>query len=59
MLLLFGHELDLYALVGLIMLISIVKKNAIMMIDFAVSAQREEGKAPREAIYQARASGLS
>src|SRR5437762_6727307 len=35
------------------MLIGIVKKNAIMMIDFALSAQREEGKAPREAIYQA------
>jgi len=45
--------LDLYAFVGLIMLIGIVKKNAIMMIDFAPSAQREEGKAPREALYQA------
>ncbi len=52
-LLLFGRELDLYAFVGLIMLIGIVKKNAIMMIDFALSAQREEGKAPHEAIYQA------
>ncbi|HEV7747238.1 MAG TPA: efflux RND transporter permease subunit [Pyrinomonadaceae bacterium] len=52
-LLLFGRELDIYAFVGLIMLIGIVKKNAIMMIDFALAAQRAEGKAPREAIYQA------
>jgi HAE1 family hydrophobic/amphiphilic exporter-1 len=48
-----GRELDVYAFVGLIMLIGIVKKNAIMMIDFALAAQREEGKGAEEAIYQA------
>src|SRR6266480_2981100 len=52
-LLVFGRELDIYAFVGLIMLIGIVKKNAIMMIDFALAAQRVERKEPREAIYQA------
>jgi HAE1 family hydrophobic/amphiphilic exporter-1 len=51
-LLLFHVELSLYAFVGLIMLIGIVKKNAIMMIDFALEAQRNEGKNPRDAIYQ-------
>jgi HAE1 family hydrophobic/amphiphilic exporter-1 len=45
-------NLDLYGFVGVIMLIGIVKKNAIMMIDFALEAQRNEGKAPAEAIYQ-------
>ena len=45
-------NLDLYAFVGIIMLIGIVKKNAIMMIDFALEAQRNEGKTPAEAIYQ-------
>jgi multidrug efflux pump len=40
-------------LIGIILLIGIVKKNAIMMIDFALQAEREEGKSPREAIYQA------
>jgi HAE1 family hydrophobic/amphiphilic exporter-1 len=50
-LMLFGHDLDIYAFVGVIMLVGIVKKNAIMMIDFALEAQREEGKAPKEAIY--------
>jgi hydrophobic/amphiphilic exporter-1 (mainly G- bacteria), HAE1 family len=45
-------ELDLYGFVGIIMLIGIVKKNAIMMIDFALEAQRNEGKAAAEAIYQ-------
>jgi HAE1 family hydrophobic/amphiphilic exporter-1 len=45
-------ELDLYGFVGIIMLIGIVKKNAIMMIDFALEAQRSEGKEPAEAIYQ-------
>jgi HAE1 family hydrophobic/amphiphilic exporter-1 len=48
---LFHKELDLYAFVGLIMLFGVVKKNAIMMIDFALEAQRLEGKNPREAIY--------
>ncbi len=48
---LFHKELDLYAFVGLIMLFGVVKKNAIMMIDFAIEAQRREGKSPREAIY--------
>jgi len=52
-LLLFGRELDVYAFVGLIMLIGIVEKNAIMMIDFALTAQREEGKEAEEAIFQA------
>jgi len=50
-LMLFRHDLDIYAFVGVIMLVGIVKKNAIMMIDFALEAQREEGKAPQEAIY--------
>jgi HAE1 family hydrophobic/amphiphilic exporter-1 len=45
-------NLDLYGFVGVIMLIGIVKKNAIMMIDFALEAQRKEGKTPAEAIYQ-------
>jgi HAE1 family hydrophobic/amphiphilic exporter-1 len=49
---LFHVDLSLYAFVGLIMLIGIVKKNAIMMIDFALEAQRNEGKSPVEAIYQ-------
>src|SRR5207253_3839218 len=49
---LFGKELNLYAFVGLIMLFGVVKKNAIMMIDFAIEAQRVEGKSPAEAIYQ-------
>ena len=49
----FGIELNMYAFVGIIMLIGIVKKNAILMIDFAIEAQRKEGKAPEEAIYQA------
>jgi HAE1 family hydrophobic/amphiphilic exporter-1 len=52
-LLVFHPELDLYGWVGLLMLIGIVKKNAIMMIDFAIDAQRREGKRPDEAIYQA------
>jgi HAE1 family hydrophobic/amphiphilic exporter-1 len=49
----FGNELNLYSMVGLIMLIGIVKKNAIMMIDFALEAERNEGKSPRDAIYEA------
>jgi HAE1 family hydrophobic/amphiphilic exporter-1 len=48
---LFGMDLSIYAFVGLIMLIGIVKKNAIMMIDFALDRQRNEGKGPAEAIY--------
>jgi HAE1 family hydrophobic/amphiphilic exporter-1 len=51
-LLLFGKDLNLYAFVGIIMLVGIVKKNAIMMIDFALDAQRREGKSPLDAIYQ-------
>ncbi len=51
-LLIFRTELSIYAFVGIIMLIGIVKKNAIMMIDFALEAQRTEGKQPAEAIYQ-------
>jgi len=52
MLLLFNGELDIYGFVGIIMLIGLVKKNAIMMIDFALEAERKEGKSPAEAIYQ-------
>ncbi len=48
----FHLEIDLYAFVGLIMLFGIVKKNAIMMIDFALEAQRKEGKKPYDAIYE-------
>ncbi len=51
-LLIFGKELNLYGFVGLILLIGIVKKNAIMMIDFALEAQRQEGKTPLAAIHQ-------
>jgi HAE1 family hydrophobic/amphiphilic exporter-1 len=50
-LMLFGMDLNIYAFVGVIMLVGIVKKNAIMMIDFALDAQRTEGLSPREAIY--------
>ena len=46
-------DLDLYGFVGIIMLVGIVKKNAIMMIDFALEAQRHHGKTPAEAIYEA------
>jgi HAE1 family hydrophobic/amphiphilic exporter-1 len=49
----FGIELNMYAFVGIIMLVGIVKKNAIMMIDFAIEAQRADGKAAQEAIHQA------
>jgi hydrophobe/amphiphile efflux-1 (HAE1) family protein len=51
-LLLFGEDLNLYSFVGIILLIGIVKKNAIMMIDFALEAQRKEGKSPRDAIVE-------
>jgi HAE1 family hydrophobic/amphiphilic exporter-1 len=47
----FGYELDLYGFVGIIMLVGIVKKNAIMMIDFALDAERNSGKSTRDAIY--------
>jgi len=50
---LFRTHLDIIALIGIILLIGIVKKNAIMMIDFALEAEREEGKPPGDAIYQA------
>ncbi len=50
-LMLFNTDLNIYAFVGVIMLVGIVKKNAIMMIDFALAVQREEGKTPAEAIY--------
>jgi hydrophobic/amphiphilic exporter-1 (mainly G- bacteria), HAE1 family len=52
-LLLFGIELNMYAFVGIIMLVGIVKKNAIIMIDFAIEAQRKENLPPDEAIFQA------
>ncbi|WON75823.1 MdtB/MuxB family multidrug efflux RND transporter permease subunit [Serratia sp. UGAL515B_01] len=48
-----GHELDVIAIIGIILLIGIVKKNAIMMIDFALAAEREQGLTPYDAIYQA------
>jgi multidrug efflux pump len=48
-----GTDLSVIALIGIILLIGIVKKNAIMMIDFALEAQRVEGKSPRDAIYEA------
>ena len=48
-----GYELSIIAIIGIILLIGIVKKNAIMMIDFALAAEREEGMSPAEAIYQA------
>ncbi|GAW68242.1 multidrug transporter [Geoanaerobacter pelophilus] len=51
-LMLFGSELNIYGFVGIIMLIGIVKKNAIMMIDFALEAERTEGKTPVDAIYE-------
>ncbi|MDR3452259.1 MAG: MdtB/MuxB family multidrug efflux RND transporter permease subunit [Rhodoferax sp.] len=52
-LMLTGHDIDIIAIIGIILLIGIVKKNAIMMIDFALEAERHEGKSPREAIHQA------
>jgi HAE1 family hydrophobic/amphiphilic exporter-1 len=53
MLILFGFDLSVIALIGIIMLIGIVKKNGIMMVDFALSAQRDQNLPPEEAIYQA------
>jgi hydrophobic/amphiphilic exporter-1 (mainly G- bacteria), HAE1 family len=49
----FHMDLNIYAFVGVIMLVGIVKKNAIIMIDFALEARRTEGKSPQEAIYSA------
>jgi hydrophobic/amphiphilic exporter-1 (mainly G- bacteria), HAE1 family len=49
---LFGNELNIYSFVGLVMLIGIVKKNAIMQIDFALEAERKHGKSPTDAIYE-------
>jgi multidrug efflux pump len=53
MLMVTGNDLGVIGIIGIILLIGIVKKNAIMMIDFALDAQRQEGKSPREAIHQA------
>ena len=52
-LLLAGRDLDMIAIIGIILLIGIVKKNAIMMIDFALDAERQRGVTPREAIFEA------
>jgi multidrug efflux pump subunit AcrB len=52
-LMLFGRDLDVISLIGIILLIGIVKKNAIMMVDFALEAERERGMAPQQAIHQA------
>ena len=52
-LLLFKTDLSVIAMIGIILLIGIVKKNAIMMIDFALAAERQQGKSPQEAIYEA------
>jgi multidrug efflux pump len=48
-----GNDLDIIGIIGIVLLIGIVKKNAIMMIDFALEAEREGGKSPRDAIFQA------
>ena len=48
-----GNDLGVIGIIGIILLIGIVKKNAIMMIDFAIDAERREGKPPQEAIHQA------
>jgi multidrug efflux pump subunit AcrB len=50
---LFRTDLSVIALIGIVLLIGIVKKNAILMIDFALAAERQEGKSSRDAIYQA------
>jgi multidrug efflux pump len=48
-----GHDLDVIGIIGIVLLIGIVKKNAIMIVDFALEAERKEGKPPHEAIFQA------
>jgi multidrug efflux pump len=48
-----GHELDVIGIIGIVLLIGIVKKNAIMIVDFALEAERKDGKPPHEAIFQA------
>jgi multidrug efflux pump len=48
-----GHDLDVIGIIGIVLLIGIVKKNAIMMIDFALQAERQRGLPPREAIFEA------
>ncbi len=53
MLMLFGYDLSVIAIIGIILLIGIVKKNAIMMIDFALEAERNEGKSSEDAIHEA------
>ena len=52
-LMLFHEDLNIYAFVGIIMLVGLVKKNGIIMIDFAIETQRKEGRTPAEAIYEA------
>jgi len=52
-LMLTGHDLGIIAIIGIVLLIGIVKKNAILMVDFALDAEREQGLSPRDAIYQA------
>jgi multidrug efflux pump subunit AcrB len=52
-LMILGYDLSVIAMIGVILLVGIVKKNAIMMIDFALQAERGEGKSPQEAIHQA------
>ena len=53
MLLLFGMELNLFSFVGIILLVGLVKKNGIMMVDFAIQLQREKGLSPADAIVEA------
>jgi multidrug efflux pump len=52
-LMLFKVDLNIVSIIGIVLLIGIVKKNAIMMIDFALQAQRQEGKSPADAIFEA------
>lgn len=49
----FRHDLSIYAFVGIVMLVGLVKKNGIMMVDFAIEAQRRQGKNPHDAVYEA------